>query len=550
MFTPTTTVCGLTQGTVYFMTGQSTSGYAKVYDTLEHAITNDGVTGLTSLTNGYIIIKQLWTTEADYDAAGSNGFHIPWYTPVSTNTTNMTVTFSVPHGLSSGDAILVSATGNGLTAGTVYYASIVDTASGCSQSTIRIYYTSAQAIAGGSGGLVSLSGDITAELSYQQAGTTHGGYLGIGQFLFNTCTTLRHHTIYKTFASGCPGQFCPDWRYNGTGYGHPLNGGQTLTVTGSAGWTNKTVDLASTFVPTVKNSTQFTVTGHTLVTQEAVTLVYNGVNSCGSLTCGEAYYIRSIDANTIQLHASAANANTNTSPLTLTGITCSLRRIGTAAGPYDIDLTTYVASPTYPLRGRLLVRTRGVEDLNQQTGVSTLDFLGVGGSTASGLYSFLSAYTNGVAGQLTDLSGFLNGSKSVCVILQCGGNDYAQSKGASDYSTNLQNMINWWKTGWAAAGFSASNLYFMILCNHPEDTWDETGFAPYQATARTISDNNDNTCAICLERLTTSWELRNMSYYDSGGPAHLAAIGYQELGNRIVSYLAPITPSTAVACIG
>lgn len=76
-------------------------------------------------------------------------------TPSSTDTGSETVTFASTHGWTTGQALQVATTANGLTAGTVYYANAP------TATTLTFYDTYAHAISGGATGLQNLTGNIT-----------------------------------------------------------------------------------------------------------------------------------------------------------------------------------------------------------------------------------------------------------------------------------------------------------------------------------------------------------------------------------------------------
>jgi lysophospholipase L1-like esterase len=275
-----------------------------------------------------------------------------------------------------------------------------------------------------------------------------------------------------------------------------------------------------------------TLTGHVLNTTDPVVLRPGGTNGTQVLQ-GITYYVRRVDANTIQLHSTAANASSNTSALTLTGISGTLDRRWISSEWWSSQFNSV------KLKGKCRFSGKYLEDPNWTNGLAFSTVFGVGGATSQSMLSTLSADAVVLPRHLTELQ-TITSNGPLLIWIQVGGNDRSGSIPAATVQANVQAMIDLWKAGWAAAGGAASDLYFVLMLNHPQQSVAENLNDAYHTAYDTLCTNNPRTANVKIKTLASAGEMQMQGatvWFDSGGDAHLTAAGYTELGNRIISAL-------------
>lgn len=530
--------CGLTVDNIYYWNRQSaTTGY--MYDTLANAITG-GAAGRVDITGAGATVAGIGfsytymtggslgsrTTETDL----CHGHYIPGFTPSATDQANNVLTFVGAHGFASADEVTVSATGGGLTAGTSYYVKVGDESDANTLFELRLYTDV------GLTSIVDITADITAEISAILAVTSrYNTYIGLestapGLFV-SDALSLRYTLFYRTFATGVNGSLKPACRAPSPFTVVQEAAAASTTVTGSNAWASTSITLTnSAAISTLASATQATITGHPFQTQDPVVLVPGGTNGTQVLQ-GITYYVRRVDANTIQLHASASNANSNTSALTLTSINGTLERKWLY---YEFTGTRY---NTTKMAGKMLISTRWLDDPNTTNGLALSEVFGSGGATAQYMLTWASAAAGMLPRYLTELQ-TITSNGPLLIWIQVGGNDRSGSVAAATVQSNVQAIMDIWKTAWASAGGVASDLYFVLMLNHPQQTIAENLNDAYHTAYDTLAANNSRTANVKIKTLAPAGEMYLQGatvWFDSGGDAHLTAAGYTELGNRVVS---------------
>lgn len=524
------TACGLTEGVRYYWNRQSsTTGY--LYDTLANAISG-GATGRVDLTASTDIALRIAHMGDTVDYLLSNGAYVPSFTPSATDQVNNVLTFPGIHRFTAADEVTVSETGGGLTAGTSYYVKLGDESDANTTFELRLYTDV------GLTSIVDLTADITAQISPMlSTSSRYNGYLSgataAPQVLIGNRSSLKGTWFHRTHAAGpVNGSFTPSCRFPSPFAA--INASGVTTVTGTDAWTKATLTISNDWTcGALPTATTMTISGHSFSTQDPVVLLLGGTNGT-AISQGITYYVRRVDANTIQLHASAANANSNTSALTLTGISGTLRR--------HWYYTEWFSSQyaTIKLKGKAQFGTRWVEDPGMTNGLSMSVVFGVGGATANTMLVAMKGNAAIWPRALVEARDVSSGGP-LMVIIQVGGNDRSQSVAVATMKANIQTIMNEWIAHWAAAGGAASDLYFVLLYNHPQQTIAENLNTAYHTAHTELAQENQRTASVnMVAGITTAGEMYLQGatvWYDSGGDAHLTAAGYTELGNRIVSHL-------------
>jgi hypothetical protein len=225
--------------------------------------------------------------------------------PVATNPTAgvETLAFGQPHGLSTGNLVSVAETGGGLTAGTTYAARVIN------PTTIALYDSSANANAGGTTGLINLTGPVATKI----LGTSPTGF-GPTPHVAKTTTTSA--SLFVRNLGGGNYSFY-------TTYQAALAGGSSglVDITNPAPTNGELVVVAENAdlgflgqVP-INQSAQPSATDTTLkqvsfasdpnfATATPVRVSATG----GGLTSGTTYFIRNLGSGIYSFYDTAANA--------------------------------------------------------------------------------------------------------------------------------------------------------------------------------------------------------------------------------------------------
>jgi len=524
--------CGLTLNTVYYAARQGASSI-RLYDTLAHAIADDGATGLIDITGtGATVSVSFRRVHFGNvtDALLSGGPYIPSVAPIATDQVNNVLTLPGVHHFVNADMVTASATAGGLTAGTTYYVKVGDEADASPTFKLRLYAEAALT------NIIDITADITAELSGIAAATAWTAYqTGNSTTPLPLSAQLRYTVNYRTFAAGVNGALKPAVRGPSPYTVLATSPAALNTVTGSDGWASMTLDLLNSITcGALPTATTMTSAGHPFKTQDPVALKLGGTNGTGVLQ-GITYYVRRVDADTFSIYDTAAHANTGgaTGLLTLTGIAGTLERKWSSV---EFSATQY---SSVSLTGRMLIASRYLEAVGVNSGIGMVINYGVGGATSENMLAACRFETPVRSKYLADLQAASAGGP-LLVWIQVGGNDRSTSVPSATMKANIQAIIDWWKAGWAAGGFAASDLYFVLMLNHPQQSVAEALNNAYHTAHTELAQENGNTASVDLRGITTAAEMYSQGatvWFDSGGDAHLAEAGYAELGARVVSAL-------------
>jgi len=524
--------CGLTLNTVYYAAKQGASSI-RLYDTLAHAIADDGATGLMDITGTGATVSVAFRRchfGNMTDANLASGLYVPSCAPSATDQVNNVLTMPGVHGFANADMVKFSATAGGITAGTIYYVKVGDEADASPTFKLRLFAEAALT------NIIDLTADITAELSAVVDKSAHASYVSCRDsttgFLY--CDQPRYCVNYRTFATGANGSLKPEWKIT-TSMFPTQTGVDTNTVTGTDGWAQATSTWYNSDVIESASATALTMTGHPFLTKDQVVLMPGGGGVTTNVKEGVQYFARSDSANAISLYDTSAHANTGgaTGRLDMTGVAGTIRRYWVNG---EASINKYA---TTTFQGRMIVSTRYVEAVGVNNGIAMGCWYGVGGAKSGDMLLRCRGATVTQARYLTELlAASANGP--LLVYIQVGGNDRSGSVLAATVKTNVQAIIDWWKAGWAAAGAPESDLYFVLMLNHPQNTIDEAVNAPYHTAYTELAQENNQTASVNLSVITSTGEMYVQGatvWYDSGGDAHLTAVGYAELGARVVSAL-------------
>ena len=174
--------------------------------------------------------------------------------------------------------------------------------------------------------------------------------------------------------------------------GHGLD--NTDAVTYGMGIVTHTLTSSASTV--IVASDQLKLTSHNMTTGTAIKYVSTGQTAIGGLTVGFTYYIRSVDANTVTLHTTAANATAGTPVVSITSTGSAVQTFsqdGSVIGGLT-NLTTYYVSEktadTFKLAASAANATAGttINFTSQGTGVHTFKSAGtaIGGLTTGSNY--------------------------------------------------------------------------------------------------------------------------------------------------------------------
>jgi len=230
-------------------------------------------------------------------------------TPNSTNLTPgiETVTFGVPHGISTGSAVRVSATGGGLTAGTGYFARVIN------PTTLAFYDTQANANAGGATGLVNLTAPITSQILGTSA-------VGLGPTPTVPKSTTSSNALFVRSEGGQGYSFY-------TSYEAALAGGPTgrVDLTGVAPTSGELVVVAENADLGYLGQTPLSQIATPVSTDTVLEQVTFAVDpnfptgtpvrvttTGGGLASNTTYFVRNEGGGAYRFYDSAANANAGT----------------------------------------------------------------------------------------------------------------------------------------------------------------------------------------------------------------------------------------------
>ncbi|MCY2966206.1 MAG: hypothetical protein NT069_21675, partial [Planctomycetota bacterium] len=232
---------------------------------------------------------------------------VPGSLVTATNVTADTVDLASGTGSwMTGDRVQVSLTGGGLTAGTNYYVRVIDADTvsfhtswlGAQNNTLRVNLTAAVSTAAsvntvlGTDEAVEFVNDPGWATGQIVRTTASSGGLVFGRDYFVRSLGSGQYSFYNTQVNAVGGTVGVD----------PLTG---------------RVDLTGNVTSTIfANPTTLSFAlPHLLPTGSVV----RALNASGGLTTTSNYYVRAVDANTISLHTSLANAVNNVSPIAFSG---------------------------------------------------------------------------------------------------------------------------------------------------------------------------------------------------------------------------------------
>ena len=241
-------------------------------------------------------------------------------------------------------------------------------------------------------------------------------------------------------------------------------------------------------------------------------------------------------------------------------------------GFFDVDLTT---QPTVDLEFRLVSISGGtsgagvgpffgthwsVENSDKRSGFSYQTFVYHNGGSLRDMGNDLAAI--GAPGRqefLRQCARLCGPSKFACVLINSGFNDLADTSSslgpnpaasdtAAGYADNLTYILGLLTSDWAALGYPAASLFFVLMPSHPVSTPDNATLVAYRAAADGVADANPRTCSVHLDHLSTFNEMLAHNDYNGGqSPGngyHLSQTGYYWMGNKVVQSLAATLEET------
>lgn len=327
--------------------------------------------------------------------------------------------------------------------------------------------------------------------------------------------------VYYTDSPPADGATLFTWRYQN------IFGGQAFTATAG--------------------SANFTCTGHTLATGDPVALVTTGLlpRTTPQIFPGSTYYARSVDANTLRFYTSAANANSDTSPITANAsqagasgthqvaeqqnalqVECDFDPpqvvcIGDSLTSGSITHSSFSTLGTIPNTAYSLADAYPYK-LGQLTGLSYQN-LGIAGQTSTQIQARFA----------TDVVAL----KPASVVILCGTNDVSQGATLATYLANVKAMLE----------SCRDNAIVPIVVTIPPSTAQNNTLgqtrdsfnAALKTLAAAYADCVLVECGAALGQYRAGgdpgnlWDLQ--AAYNSGDGTHLNAAGYQVLAQLIAS---------------
>jgi len=127
------------------------------------------------------------------------------------------------------------------------------------------------------------------------------------------------------------------------------------------------------------------------------------------------------------------------------------------------------------------------------------------------------------------------GTGNLLVYINSGINDGGV---ASSYAPSIARMVNRIKDAWRSGGGVSSKLSFVICPTHPNTTgsW-STDRAAFMLAANSYAASTNGVCAYDISSAYTAAQLLSLSYYSSGGQAHLTNTGYLKINEAMCASL-------------
>ncbi len=222
------------------------------------------------------------------------------------------------------------------------------------------------------------------------------------------------------------------------------------------------------------------------------------------------------------------------------------------AAPIQVMLGTFNST----LNGPFVGYTIRAELPSADTGASFSSLYAFGGQSARDMADALQqasdAYLKEYFGQIRSLQG---PDKFVMVRINSGLNDRNEDLPPLDgssfepsspeaYAIHLNLIIERIRSIWTEAGWSQSELYFLLAPSHPVAQPDEAILSAYREKAREVSSQYDRCAVVDFTQLTDANEMLANGWYQSGGSDrnHLTEEAYEALALRELDALLAYTP--------
>lgn len=129
----------------------------------------------------------------------------------------------------------------------------------------------------------------------------------------------------------------------------------------------------------------------------------------------------------------------------------------------------------------------------------------------------------------------------ICITISSGLNDRTDvnpsvgpspqpsSATAAGYGDNLRGLIEYYQDVWGGAGYSSTDIYFLLLCSHPVSDPDDSSLIAYRAECEQMTREYSLVTAVDLTRFNSLLQANKTSWYNSSGTDtyHMTQTGYE-----------------------